>query len=62
MGFYRQLDLLMPVLVTLLVFASCTFLGGLPVRTSLLIAAVIRWAGLQWRGITEAVKSFLDRS
>jgi len=30
MGFYRQLDLLVTVLATLLVFASCTFLGGLP--------------------------------
>jgi hypothetical protein len=49
MGFYRQLDLLLPVLVTLLVFASCTFLGGLPVRTSLFIAVVVLLAGLQWR-------------
>jgi len=34
MGFCRQLDLLMTVLATLLVFASCTFLGGLRVRIS----------------------------
>jgi len=62
MAFYRQLDLLVPVLVTLLVFAGCAFLGGLPVRTSLLIAAVVLLAGLQWREITEVLRNFLGGS
>jgi hypothetical protein len=59
MGFYRQLDLLVTVLATLVVFASCAFLGGLPVRISLLIAAVVFLAGLRFgRRIAEVLKSF----
>jgi hypothetical protein len=59
MGFYRQLDLLVTVLATLLVFASRTFLGGLPVRISLLIAAVVFLAGLRFgRRIAEVLKFF----
>jgi hypothetical protein len=59
MGFYRQLDLLVTDLATLHVFASCAFLGGLPVRISLLVAAVVFLAGLRFgRQITEVLKFF----
>ena len=58
MGFYRQLDLLVTVLVTLLVFASCTFLGGLPVRFSLLVAVVVLLAGLRFGRRIAAVLRF----
>jgi len=37
---------LTPILVTLLLFSSCTFLG-LPVRTSLLIAVVFASASIR---------------
>jgi hypothetical protein len=46
MGFYRQLDLLVTVLTTLLVFVFCIFLGGLSAEISLLIAAGVFLAGL----------------
>ena len=59
MGFYRQLDVLVTTLTSVLVFASCTFLGGLPVRISLLIAAVVFLAGLRFgRRIAEVLKFF----
>ena len=51
MGFYRQLDWIITVLTTLLVFVACTFLGGFPVTASLLISAIVFLAGLRfgWR-------------
>jgi hypothetical protein len=59
MGFYRQLDIVVTVLTTLLVFAACTFLGGLSVRISVLIAAVVLLAGLRYgRRIAEVLRFF----
>lgn len=51
MGFYRQLDWVITVLTTVLVFVACTFLGGFPVTASLLIAAIVFLAELRfgWR-------------
>jgi len=46
MGFYRQLDMLVTVLTTVLVFAGCTFFIGLSVKVSLLIGAGVFIAGL----------------
>ena len=59
LGFYRQLDLLVTVLAALLVFASCTFRGGLPVKISSLIAALVFLAGLRFgRRIAEVLRFF----
>ena len=54
------LDLLVTVLTALLVFASCIFLGGLSVRISLLIAAVVFLVGIRFgRSIAEVLRFFL---
>ncbi len=59
MGFYRQLDTLVTVLTTVLVFAGCTFLGGLSVETSLLIAVGVFIAGLRFgRRIAKILELF----
>ena len=59
MSFYRQLDFVVTVLTTLLVFAACTFLGGLSVTISVLIAAVVFLAGIRFgRRIAEALRFF----
>jgi hypothetical protein len=59
MGFYRQLDLVVIVLTTLLVFVFCTFLGGLSVKISLLIAAGVFLAGLRFGRQIAKVLEFL---
>ncbi len=46
MGFYRQLDLLITILTTVVVFVGCTFYGALSVKSSLLIAAGVFLGGL----------------
>jgi hypothetical protein len=59
MGFYRQLDMVVTVLTTLLVFAASTFLGGVPPKISLVIAAVVFLAGLRFgRRIAEVLRFF----
>jgi len=46
MGFYRQLDLLVTILTTVLVFFGCILSGALTIKASLLIAAGVFLAGL----------------
>jgi hypothetical protein len=45
-GFYRQLDLLVTILTTVVTFVGCTFYFALPVKASLLIAAGVFMGGL----------------
>jgi len=59
MGFYRQLDMLVTVLTTVLVFAGCTFFIGLSVKTSLVIGAGVFLAGLCFgRAIVKILECF----
>jgi len=59
MSFDRQLDLLVTVLTTVLVFIGCIFLGALSVKISLLIAAGVCIAGLViGRGIGKILEFF----
>src|SRR6267143_7245789 len=46
MSFDRQLDLLVTILTTVVVFVGCTFYGALSVKISLLIAVGVCVAGL----------------
>jgi hypothetical protein len=46
MGFYRQLDFLVIILATLLVFLGCILSGALPIKASLVVAAGVFVAGL----------------
>jgi hypothetical protein len=46
LGFYRQLDWLVTILVTLLVFAACVLSGALTIKASLLIAAGVFIVGI----------------
>jgi hypothetical protein len=57
MHFYRQLDLLVTILTTVLVFVGCTFYIGLSIEVSLLIAAGVFVAGLRFgRGISKILE------
>ena|SRR3981189_1224648 len=59
MSFDRQVDLLVTVLTTILVFMGCIFLGALSVKISLLIAAGVCIAGLViGRGIGKILEFF----
>jgi hypothetical protein len=59
MGFYRQLDYLVTTLTTLVVFVGCTFYLALPVKVSLLIAAVVFIGGLIFgRQISSVLRLF----
>jgi hypothetical protein len=59
MGFYRQLDLLVTTLTTVLAFVSFTFIGGLSVKVSLGVTAVVCLAGLIYgRRIAEILRFF----
>ena len=60
MGFYRQLDLLVTILVTAVVFAYCIFYGALPVTVSLLIAAGVFLAGLLFGRRIAKILEFLS--
>jgi hypothetical protein len=46
MGFYRQLDWLVTILTTLLVFVGCALSGALTIKVSLLIAAAVFLVGI----------------
>jgi hypothetical protein len=46
MDFYRQLDLLVTILTTVVVFVGCIFSGALSITVSLLIAAGVFLGGL----------------
>ena len=46
MGFYRQLDWLVTVLTTLLVFTACVLSGALTFKASVLIAAGVFLVGI----------------
>lgn len=59
MSFDRQLDLLVTILTTVMVFISCIFSGELSVQISLFIAAGVFLAGLVLgRGISEILHIF----
>ena len=59
MGFYRQLDLMVTTLTTVLVFVGCTFIFGLSVGISLVVAAGVCMAGLVFgRRIGEILRLF----
>jgi hypothetical protein len=59
MGFYRQLDLLVTILTTVVVFVGCTFYGALSVKASLLIAAGVFLSGLLFgRRIAKVLEFF----
>ena len=58
MGFYRQLDLLVTTLTAVLAFVICIFMGGLSVRVSLGVAAVVCLAGLIYGRIAEILRFF----
>jgi hypothetical protein len=59
MGFYRQLDLLVTTLTTLVVFVGCTLSGALSVKASLLIAAAVFLGGLLFgRRIAKVLEFF----
>lgn len=59
MGFYRQLDFLVTILTTVVVFIGCTFYGALPVSVSLLISAGVFVAGLLFgRRIVVVLRAF----
>ncbi len=59
MSFDRQLDLLVTVLTTVVVFIGCTFYEALSVKISLLIAAGVCLAGLAFgRGIGKILDFF----
>ena len=46
MGFYKQLDWLVTILATLLVFVACILSGALTIEASLLIAAGVFLVGI----------------
>jgi hypothetical protein len=46
MSFYRQLDWLVTILTTLVVFVGCALSGELTIKASLLIAAVVFLVGI----------------
>jgi hypothetical protein len=59
MSFNRQLDLLVTILTTVVVFIGCTFYGALSVKISLLIATGVCLAGLVFgRGIRKILHFF----
>jgi hypothetical protein len=59
MSFDRQVDLLVTILTTVVVFVGCTFYGALSVKVSLLIAAGVCLAGLVFgRGIRKILDFF----
>jgi hypothetical protein len=59
MSFDRQLDLLVTILTTVVVFVGCTFYGALSVKISLLIAAAVCLAGLVFgKGIRKILDFF----
>ena len=59
MGFYRQLDWLVTILTTVVVFVGCILYGALSVNTSLLIAAGVFVGGLVFgRRIAKVLQLF----
>ncbi len=59
MSFDRQLDLLVTILTTVVVFVGCIFSGELSVKISLLVAAGVFLARLVLgRGISEILDIF----
>jgi|GEM_PF-3669275 len=59
MSFYRQLDFLVTILVTLVVFFGCIFYGALPFGVSLAIAAGVFVFGLLFgRSIAKILELF----
>jgi len=46
LGFYRQLDWLVTIIATLLVFVACVLSGALTIKASLLIAAGVFLVGI----------------
>lgn len=59
MGFYRQLDFLVTILTSVVVFIGCTFYRALPVSVSLLISAGVFVAGLLFgRRIVVVLRAF----
>ena len=61
MGFYRQLDLLVTTLTTLVVFIGCTLSGALSVKASLFIAAAVFLGGLLFGADSKGSRVFLNR-
>ena len=56
MGFDRQLDILMAILASLIVFVGCIFMGGISVKISLVISACVLLARLIFgRRVAEVV-------
>jgi hypothetical protein len=61
MGFHPQLEALMVTLATLITFAACIFVIGIPVKISLLITAYVFVAGLFFgRHFAKAVIGFFS--
>ena len=59
MSFDRQLDLLVTILATIVVFVGCTFCGALSVKISVLIAGGVCLTGLVFgRGIRKILDFF----
>jgi hypothetical protein len=59
MSFDRQLDVLMAVLSSFIVFVGCIFLGGIPIKISLIISVCVFLAGLVFgRRVAEIITSF----
>jgi len=56
MGFDRQLDILMAILASLIVFVGCIFMCGISVKISLVISACVLLARLIFgRRVAEVV-------
>jgi hypothetical protein len=59
MGFYRQLDWLVTILTSAVVFVGCIFSGALSIKASLLIAAGVFLGGLLFgRRIVKVLEFF----
>jgi hypothetical protein len=60
MGFNRQLDYLVAILITPMVFVGCILYGPLPIMISLLVSACVFFAVLLFgRRVAEIVANIL---